>query len=62
MGHVYADIELGNLRRPELAPVRIRALADTGALPLCTPEQVTVQLRLDTASTRETATFALPRE
>ena len=53
MGHVYADVELGNPRRPELTPVRVRALADTGALLLCIPEQVAVQLRLDTESTRE---------
>ena len=53
MGHVYANIELGNPRRPELAPVRVRALADTGALLLCIPEHVAVQLRLETESTRE---------
>ena len=35
MGHVFADIELSNPRRPDLAPVRISALADTGSLMLC---------------------------
>ena len=53
MGHVHADIELGNPRRPDLTAVRVRALADTGALLLCIPEHVAVQLRLDTESTRE---------
>ncbi len=53
MGYVYADIELGNPRRPDLTPVRVRALADTGALLLCIPEHVAVQLRLETESTRE---------
>ncbi len=55
MGHVYADIELANARRPDLTPVRVRALADTGALLLCIPEQIAVQLTLDTESTREVA-------
>ena len=55
MGHVYADIELANARRPDLTPVRVRALADTGALLLCIPEQVAVQLTLETESTREVA-------
>ena len=55
MGHVYADIELANARRPDLTAVRVRALADTGALLLCIPEHVAVQLRLDTESTREVA-------
>ena len=32
MGNVFADIELGNPRKPNPASVRVRALADTGAL------------------------------
>lgn len=55
MGHVYANIELANARRPDLTPVRVRALADTGALLLCIPEQIAVQLTLETESTREVA-------
>ena len=53
MGNVFADIELGNPRQPDLAPVHVRALADTGALMLCIPEHVAVQLDLDRESTRE---------
>lgn len=53
MGHVYADIELGNPRRPDLTAVQVRALADTGALLLCIPEHVALQLSLETESTRE---------
>ncbi len=53
MGNVFADIELSNPRRSELRPVRIRALADTGALTLCIPEHVALQLELETESTRE---------
>ncbi len=53
MGHVYADIELGNPRQPHLAAVCVRALADTGALTLCIPEHVAVQLSLEPESMRE---------
>ena len=53
MGHIYAEIELSNPSQPDLAPVRLRALADTGALMLCIPEHVAVQLQLEAESTRE---------
>ncbi len=53
MGHVYADIDLGNPRRSDLRAVRVRALVDTGALLLCIPEHIAVQLSLETESTRE---------
>ena len=53
IGNVFADIELSNPRRTELRPVRVRALADTGALTLCIPEHVALQLELETESTRE---------
>jgi len=53
MGHVFADIELSNPRGLDLEPVRVRALADTGALMLCIPEHVALQLKLETESLRE---------
>ncbi len=53
MGHVFADIELSNPRGPDLEVVRVRALADTGALMLCIPEHVALQLELETESMRE---------
>lgn len=53
MGNVFAAIELGNPRRPDLEPVHVRARADTGALMLCIPEHVALQLHLDRESTRE---------
>ena len=53
MGNVFADIELSNPRRTELRPIRVRALADTGALTLCIPEHVALELELETESTRE---------
>ena len=53
MGHVFADIVLSNPRRTELEPLKIKALADTGALMLCIPEHIALQLNLETESTRE---------
>ena len=53
MGHVFADIELSNPRLPDLKTVRVRALADTGALMLCIPEHVALQLELETEAERE---------
>lgn len=53
MGHVFTDIALSNPRQPELSPVQVRALADTGALMLCIPEHLALQLRLETESVRE---------
>ncbi len=53
MGHIFADIALSNPRQPELTPVQVSALADTGALMLCIPEHVALQLKLETESVRE---------
>lgn len=35
MGHVFASLELSNPIKEELNPVKVNALADTGALMLC---------------------------
>lgn len=53
MGHVFADIELSNPRQPDLTPMKVSALADTGALMLCIPEHIALQLDLQAESTRE---------
>jgi clan AA aspartic protease len=53
MGHVFAEIELSNPKKSDLEPVRATALADTGALMLCIPEHIALQLQLETESTRE---------
>ena len=53
MGHVFADIELSNPGKSKLSPIRVRALADTGALMLCVPEHIALQLKLETESMRE---------
>ena len=53
MGHVFAEIELSNPRETELVPIKTKALADTGALMLCIPEHLALQLKLETESVRE---------
>ena len=53
MGYVHATIELNNPREPELQPIRITALADTGALMLCIPEHLALELKREQESERE---------
>jgi clan AA aspartic protease len=53
MGHVFADIILSNPRQPDLEPLTVNALADTGANWLCIPQRVQVQLALEEVETRE---------
>ncbi len=56
MGLVHAVITLKNSRRPELHSVEANALVDTGALHLCIPQHVALQLRLDSLYEREVTT------
>ncbi len=56
MGIVYADVRLGNDARPELEEIDATALVDTGALHLCIPEHVALQLRLSQKQPREVQT------
>jgi len=53
MGHVFAELELSNPRDNDLASIKVKALADTGALMLCIPEHIAIQLALETESMRE---------
>lgn len=53
MALVGVQVRLENIRRPDLAPVEAPALADTGALHLCVPEHVALQLGLDEFDRRE---------
>lgn len=53
MGHVYADIVLTNAANPDLSPVPVRALVDSGALFTCIPESIALQLDLQTIQQRE---------
>jgi len=53
VGHLFAEIGLSNPRRSDLKPLTVQALVDTGALMLCIPEHIAVQLDLQTESLRE---------
>jgi len=47
MGIVNTKVILKNPRRLELEPVETEALADTGAVHLCIPEHIKIQLGLE---------------
>jgi clan AA aspartic protease len=53
MGLINTNIVLKNPRNPEIQPLEINALADTGALHLCIPEHVCIQLQLDEIDKKE---------
>ena len=53
MGHISAEISLSNPRDRDLEQVAVKALADTGAMMLCIPEHLAMQLKLDFEVTRE---------
>ena len=56
MGLIYAPIALSNPRSRTLAPMNVRALVDTGAVNLCIPSHVAVQLELEELERREVTT------
>jgi len=53
MGLANAKIHLRNPRLPELAAVEIDALADTGAVHLCIPQHIQLQLQLEEIGRKE---------
>ena len=53
MGLVNAKILLKNPRKPELEPIEVEALVDSGALHLCIAEHIRIQLQLDESDRRE---------
>lgn len=56
MGYIRTKIELRNPREPKLNMVCIDALVDTGALMLCIPQHIRVQLGLEELEQREVTT------
>jgi len=56
MGLVYAEIQLSNPRNTELKPLTTNALVDTGAITLCIPEHIMLQLDLEEIEKREVTT------
>ncbi len=57
MGLCFAMVSLRNPKHPELEPVEVEALADTGAIHTCIPEHVAIQLKLEEYDRKE-ATIA----
>jgi len=57
MGLVRGKLVLKNPRKPDLQPVEVDALADSGALHLCIPPHVQLQLELE-ESVKKEATLA----
>jgi clan AA aspartic protease len=47
MGLARARVTLSNPRLPGIAPIEVDALADTGAIHLCIPEHIAIQLQLE---------------
>ena len=56
MGLIYTKINLSNPKRSELSPLEVEALVDTGAITLCIPEHVALQLQLSELEKREVTT------
>ncbi len=53
MGLSYADISLSNPKAPDLERIEVSALVDTGAVELCVPEHIALQLKLDKIDERK---------
>ena len=53
MGYVHAEIKLKNPRLPDLSPISVTAMVDTGALTLCIPDHIALQLKLEINNQRE---------
>ncbi len=53
MGTTYADLSLSNPVNLDIGPVKVTALVDTGALHLCIPQHVAIQLELRELEQRE---------
>lgn len=56
MGLIYVDLELSNPRDRSLKPIQVEALVDTGAITICIPEHVAIQLQLEEIEKREVTT------
>lgn len=53
MGLVFTSLTLNNPVKPELKSIEVNSLVDTGALHLCIPEHIAIQLELAELEKRE---------
>ena len=53
MGIVYQHIRISNAAKPQLEEIDAKALVDSGAIDLCIPRHVAIQLKLDAIEQRE---------
>lgn len=53
MGIIFAAMRLGNDARADLEELEVEALVDTGAMHLCIPEHIALQLQLKQSGVRE---------
>src|SRR5579862_2111205 len=53
MGLVHAKVLLKNPRKPDLQSIEVAALADSGAVHLCIPAHVQIQLALEEIEQKE---------
>ena len=56
MGLIHTNVTLSNPGNDDLASLNVTALVDTGAITLCIPEHVAVQLNLSELERREVTT------
>jgi len=55
MGLVTTMITLRNPRYPDIQPIEVEVLADTGSVHMCIPEHIAIQLRLEEYDKKESA-------
>lgn len=53
MGLIYSSLTLSNPVNPGLQAIDVSSLVDTGALHLCIPEHIAIQLKLNELEKRE---------
>jgi clan AA aspartic protease len=53
MGITYTKLVLANPVKKDLTSIEVKALADTGAMHLCVPEHIAIQLQLAEQEKRE---------
>ena len=53
MGLIRGCVQLLNPSRPDLHPIEVSALGDTGAVHLCIPEHLAIQLQVEPLEQRE---------